>query len=121
MSDDDSDRMRLAYRLLDEQIVDVDGRRCGRVDDLELRGDPPAVTALIVGIGRHPERLPRVLRPLARRLIGPTTWGKNILRVPWEEIDTIDTAVHLRGKAEELGLGQGDDPGRWIVSRLPWN
>jgi hypothetical protein len=29
--------------------------------------------------------------------------------------------VHLRGKAEELGLGSGDDPENWMVKRLPWN
>jgi sporulation protein YlmC with PRC-barrel domain len=116
-----SDDMRLAYRLLDEQIVDVDGRRCGRVDDIELRGDPPVVTALIVGDGRYPERLPRWLRSLARRIVGPEIWGENVLRIPWEEVDEIDSTVHLRGKAEELGLGLGDDPERWIVRRLPWN
>lgn len=118
---DGPERMRLAYRMLDEQIVDVEGRRCGRVDDVELRGDPPVVTGLVVGIGRHPQRLPRWLRPLARRLTGEETWGENVLRIPWEQVDRIESAVHLKGKAEELGLGEGDDPRRWIVSRLPWN
>jgi sporulation protein YlmC with PRC-barrel domain len=111
----------LAHRLLDEQILDSEGRRCGRVDDIELRGSPPRVTALLVGEGLYPRRLPRRLRGLARRLSGPERWGANALRIPWEAVEEIGTAVRLKGKAEELGLGEGDDPGRWIVGRLPWN
>jgi sporulation protein YlmC with PRC-barrel domain len=111
----------LAHRLLDEQILDSEGRRCGRVDDIELKGSPPRVTALLVGEGLYPRRLPRLLAPLARRLAGPERWGANTLRIPWSEVDRIEAAVHLRGKAEELGLGEGDDPERWLVRRLPWN
>jgi len=115
------EQIRLGYRLLDEQIIDVDGKRCGRVDDLELRHDPPRVTAILVGVGLYPRRVPRRLRGLVRRLVGPETWGENALRIPWEEVDRIDAAVRLKGKAEELGLGNGDDPDRWMVRRLPWN
>ena len=111
----------VAHRLLDEQILDSEGRRCGRVDDIELRGSPPRVTALLVGKGLYPRRLPRWLRGLARRLAGPERWGANAVRIPWEEVDEIDSAVHLRRKAEELGLGDGDDPENWMVRRLPWN
>jgi sporulation protein YlmC with PRC-barrel domain len=108
-------------RLLDQQIVDSEGRRCGRVDDVELRGDPPRISALLIGDGLYPRRLSRRLRGPARRLVGPEIWGANAVRVPWEEVEEIEPAVKLRGKAEELGLGQGDDPKRWMVSRLPWN
>ena len=112
----------VAHRLLDEQILDCDGRRCGRVDDLELRGSPPRVEGLADQERAHPRRLPgRRLRRLARRLAGPETWGKNALRVPWEEVAEIGAAIHLRGKAEDLGLGHGDDPDRWLVRSLPWN
>jgi sporulation protein YlmC with PRC-barrel domain len=90
----------IAHRLLDEQILDSDGRRCGRVDDLEIEGNPPRISAL---------------------LVGPERWGANALRIPWEEVDEIDAAVRLRGKAEDLGLGAGDNPKNWLVRRLPWN
>jgi len=116
-----ADPILIAHRLLDEQIVDSEGRRCGRVDDIELTGNPPRVTALLVGNGVYPRRVPRRLRPLARRLAGPEVWGSNALRIPWEEVDRLDSTVRLRKKAEELGLGEGDDPERWIVKRLPWN
>jgi sporulation protein YlmC with PRC-barrel domain len=111
----------LVHRLLDEQICDSDGRRIGRVDDVELRGDPPRVTALLVGEGLYPRRLPRRLARLARRLTGPERWGANALRIPWEEVDELGATVKLRKKARELGLGMGDEPSSWIVKRLPWN
>jgi sporulation protein YlmC with PRC-barrel domain len=114
-------RMYLAHRLLDEQILDSEGRRCGRVDDIELSGSPPRVTALLVGEGLYPRRLPGRLGDLARRANGPERWGSDAVRVPWEEVDRVDEAVHLRGKAEEHGLGFGDDPEGWMVRRLPWN
>ena len=111
----------VAHRLLDEQILDCDGKRCGRVDDIELQGSPPRITALLVGQGLYPRRLPKRLRRLARGLAGPERWGASAVRVPWEEVDEIDAALHLKGRAEELGLGEGDDPERWMVRRLPWN
>lgn len=111
----------VVHRLLDEQILDADGKRCGRVDDIELEGNPPRVTALLVGEGLYPRRLPKRLRGLARKLVGPERWGANSMRVPWEEVDTIEATLRLRRKAEELGLGEGDDPDRWMVRRLPWN
>lgn len=115
------DAVLIGHRLLDEQIVDSEGRRCGRVDDVELQGTPPRITALLVGKGLYPRRLPKRLRRIARRLTGPEVWGSNAVRIPWEEVDDLDSAVRLRKKAEELGLGEGDDPERWMVRRLPWN
>jgi sporulation protein YlmC with PRC-barrel domain len=111
----------IAHRLLDEQILDCDGKRCGRVDDIELQGSPPRISALLVGTGLYPRRLPGRLRKLARKLAGEERWGYNAIRVPWQAIDEVNAAIHLRGKAEEHGLGEGDDPERWMVRRLPWN
>jgi sporulation protein YlmC with PRC-barrel domain len=111
----------VVHRLLDEQICDSEGKRVGRVDDIELRGDPPRVTALLVGEGLYPRRLPRRLARLLRRMIGPEEWGGNAMRIPWEEVDDLGATVKLRKKAEDLGLGMGDDPKQWFVRRLPWN
>ena len=116
-----SEPIFIAHRLLDEQIRDANGKRCGRVDDIELRGNPPRISALLVGNGLYPRRLPGPLRAAARRLTGPERWGANAVRVPWDQVDRIDAAVHLKGKAEEHGLGEGDDPERLMVRRLPWN
>lgn len=111
----------VVHRLLDEQICDSDGRRVGRVDDIELRGSPPRITALLVGEGLYPRRLPRHLARLVRRISGPERWGGNALRIPWEEVDELSATVKLRKRAHELGLGMGDEPSSWIVRRLPWN
>jgi hypothetical protein len=42
----------IALGILDHQLVDSDGRNCGKVDDLEisgLDGDAPEITEILVG------------------------------------------------------------------------
>ena len=42
----------LGLGVLDHQLVDSEGRRCGKVDDLELEGvqeNDPRVAAIVVG------------------------------------------------------------------------
>jgi hypothetical protein len=105
------DRLEIAYHLLDAQIIDVEGRRCGRVDDVELAGapgEPLRLTALLTGHGLYPQRLPRRLQGLGRRIFGPGVLGRTVRRVPWTAVDHVDTRVVLREKAAELGLGTLD-------------
>ena len=80
-------------KVLDHQILDCDGRRCGNVDDLELEGGH-GETASIVGGGRR-------------------------VRVPWDEVTEIESHVVLRKTAEQLGLGRGDDRLRPWIERIP--
>jgi sporulation protein YlmC with PRC-barrel domain len=106
------DRMDLVYRVLDDQLVDVDGRRCGRVDDLEFDGDlgdPPRLFAIVSGSGTWHRRLPRPLRSLGERVFGEGVLGGDVIRVPWDQVEEVGTAIRLRAKARDLGLGQGDD------------
>ena len=49
-----SDEIFIAHRLLDEQILDSEGKRCGRVDDIELGGSPPRITACRAGLWPRP-------------------------------------------------------------------
>ena len=105
----------LALGLLDHQLVDSDGRRCGKVDELELEGirdGRPHVTAIVVGSTgwRTRGRLGR----LAARLVR----GRAVI-VPWEEVDEVGAGVKLRRRAEELRLGRGDDRARGLVERIP--
>jgi len=116
------DKMDLAYRILDDQLVDVDGRRCGRADDLEFEGElgaPPRLYGILSGPGTWWRRLPRPLRGLGKRLLGPGVVGDDVIRVPWEQVDHLDTVVHLKAKARDLGLGQGDDHLAHYVAKLP--
>jgi sporulation protein YlmC with PRC-barrel domain len=118
-----ADRMDLVYRVLDDQLVDVEGRRCGRVDDLEFDGEvggsPPRLLWIVAGRGVWHRRLPRPLRSLGARVFGTGVVGEDVIRVPWEEVDEIETVVELRAKAGDLGLARGDDRLAYYVGKLP--
>ena len=104
----------LALGLLDHQLVDARGRRCGKVDDLELEEDGRGlrVAAVVVGgsgragRGRIGALLARVARDRA-------------VVVSWDEVQGVDSAVRLRRQAPELRLGRGDDRARMLVERIP--
>jgi sporulation protein YlmC with PRC-barrel domain len=109
------EELDLALGLLDHQLVDSEGRRCGNVDDLELEGvseGSPQVVAILVG--------PPVWRGRGRlgRLASWIASGQTV-RIPWAEVDKIDSAVHLKSAAEELRLGRGDDRARRWVEWIP--
>jgi sporulation protein YlmC with PRC-barrel domain len=105
----------LAFGVLDHQIVDSDGRRCGKVDDLAIEGGPgetPVVKVILVGSGawKGRGRLGRLVSRLA---------GDKIVRVPWSDVDEVKSAVELKKTARELGLGRGDDRAAPWIERLP--
>jgi hypothetical protein len=105
----------LGLGVLDHQLLDCDGRRCGKVDDLELvgvGGSEPRVVAILSGPpawqGRG--RVGRLASRLAR--------GR-LVRVPWDEVTEVAAAVKLRSTAAELRLGRGDDRLRVWIEKLP--
>jgi sporulation protein YlmC with PRC-barrel domain len=105
----------LALGILDHQLLDAEGRRCGKIDDLELEGirdGRPVVAAIVSGPAgwRGRGRLGR----LATRLASGAT-----AHIPWTEVAEVRSAVVLRRKAGDYGLGQGDDRARPWVERLP--
>jgi sporulation protein YlmC with PRC-barrel domain len=116
------EHMDLVYRVLDEQLVDIDGRRCGRVDDLEFDeavGAAPRVHAILSGSGTWHRRLPRPLRSFGQRIFGTGVSGRDVIRVPWEQVDEISSVIRLKAKARDLGLGQGDDRDAIPIAKLP--
>jgi sporulation protein YlmC with PRC-barrel domain len=118
----EAESMDLVYRVLDEQLLDVDGRRCGRVDDLEFEGDlgdPPCLHAILSGSGTWHRRLPRPLRALGQRIFGTGVSGRDVIRVPWEEVEDVSSVIRLKAKARELALGQGDERAASLVAKLP--
>ena len=105
----------LGLGILDHQLVDVEGRRCGKVDDLELEGvaeGRPVVAAILVGASawRGRGRLGRLAARIAR--------GR-LVRVPWDEVEEVAATVELRHPAAELRLGRGDDRARRFVEWIP--
>jgi sporulation protein YlmC with PRC-barrel domain len=108
--------VHLGRNILDHQLLDKDGRRCGNVDDLAIdggAGETATVTAILVGPGYWPQRA-GVLGRLAA-WIG----GSRRVRIPWDEVEKVDSAVWLRRTATEYGLGRGDDRLRRYVDWIP--
>lgn len=116
-----SDDVLLDKQVLDHQLLDCNGRRCGNVDDLELAGgpgEPLVVAAILSGPGAFRRRLPpRAGRPLAWVL--ERLFGRGVTRIEWSDVSGHDGHIALRGEAGTYGLGAGDDrAGAWIA-RIP--
>lgn len=105
----------LALGLLDHQLMDSEGRRCGNVDDLELEGvaaGEPRVVAILTGPSAWRGR--GVFGRLAASIV-----RGDLVRVPWEEVAAVESCVQLRKQAGELRLGRGDDRLRPWIEKLP--
>jgi len=112
--------------LLDRQLVDVDGRLCGKVDDLELEvpddGGLPIVVAILTGPGvlgtrvrgRIIEGIGRLHEWIARGVGGGPS------RIPVSQVRSIDHHVTLTIRADELDA-QGEE--HWfrdhVITKLP--
>jgi sporulation protein YlmC with PRC-barrel domain len=111
------DEFEIAYRLLDAELIDSDGRRCGRVDDIEIEGEPGSptqVSGILSGPGAFSARMPRRLRPVSSRL-----FGDDLVRVSWDAVQDIAEVVRLKHPGERLGLGFGDTAAARIVAHIP--
>jgi len=109
-------KIHIGRNVLDHQLLDSDGRRCGNVDDLAIEGgagETAEVVAILVGPGYWAQRV-----GLLGRVAG---WigGSRRVRIPWWEVEKVDSAVHLRRTAAEYGLGRADDRLRPYVERIP--
>lgn len=118
------DPLRVEFHLLDRQIVDLDGRPVGKVDDVELTRDPDGtyrITALLVGQYVLAERIGglvgRLLRTLARRRGGG---APEPLRITAEHVQRVGSDVRLSLRAELLDLPPSET---WLrdtlIARIP--
>ena len=110
-----SEELDLGLAVLDHQLLDRDGRRCGNVDDLAIEGGP-GETAKVVALYSGPDawRGRGVLGRLAARF-----GGGRVIRVSWEEVAEVESHVRLKKTAPEYGLGRGDDRIRPWIKRIP--
>jgi hypothetical protein len=110
------DSIDLGLNVLDHQLLDSEDRRCGKVDDLALEGGPGEdleVVAILCG--------PGVWRDRAGVLGRLAAWvgGGGRVRVPWSEVKEVRSHVKLRKRAQELGLGRGDDRLATFIEKIP--
>ena len=106
----------IGLQVLDRQLLDKDGRRCGNVDDLAIEGgagDVPEVVAILVGPGYWPQRA-----GVVGRIAGWIGGGRRV-RVPWGDVKKVGAGVELSRGATDLGLGRGDDRLRPFVDKIP--
>jgi sporulation protein YlmC with PRC-barrel domain len=105
--------LHLAADVRDLQIVDCDGACCGIVDDIEFEGGPAKklrLKAILVGPGAYRGRLPAWLAWLVSRLA-----GERVVRIPWQEVETIGSVVKLKRTARTLGLDAAERRARaWL-------
>ena len=111
-----SEELDIALAILDHQLLDCEGRRCGNVDDLAIEGGPGEAARVIAILSG-----PGVWRNRGRLLGRFAGWvgGGGRVRVPWEEVAEVESHVRLRRKASEYGLGRGDDRLRPWIERIP--
>jgi sporulation protein YlmC with PRC-barrel domain len=119
--------MLLAREVLDKQVVDRDGHKVGKVDNivLELReGERPVVVAIVGGHGALASELggtaERIGAWLRRFLLGEEG-TKPPSRVGWEHVTQIDVVVHLDTERSESGYMSTEDAiwKRWLRG-IPW-
>ena len=121
---DEEVRVELGKHVLDKGILDRDGLRCGKVDDIVLDvpddGSAPTVVALVTGplafsrtVGGWATRIARLGYRLVR-LRRPEP-----VEVAWDHVAAIDVVVHLDCDSEGTPLQALPDAARRIVDALP--
>ncbi|HKU11336.1 MAG TPA: hypothetical protein VJQ61_08925 [Sinomonas sp.] len=114
-------------QVIDHAILDREGRRAGRVDDLQFelvpgsaKDDPPRLVLRAIVSGPVPRPTSKLLRGIARacyRLIGVHDPGP--ATVDWSHVKAIDAFVHLDVDRVESGLRKVDEAVLRFVGKLP--
>jgi sporulation protein YlmC with PRC-barrel domain len=115
--------MYLVREVLDEGLVDKNGHKMGKVDDLvlDLRdGQPPAVRSILSGRGALASYMWGPLRGAAawlRRHVLGIDGDAPPTEVGWEHVTRIDVVVHLDLDREDSDLMSTENAiwKRWIA------
>jgi hypothetical protein len=107
--------MKLMADVLDQQILDRNGRKAGKVDGLALEvsvGAPPRIAYLEIGAVVLARRLSKRLAHLCRR--------SQPSRVPWSAVETVDVSLNLKVDATEYSIYRVEN---WlrkhIIEKIP--
>ena len=115
--------MELVNELLDQQVIDRNGRELGRVDSivLEMRDDgPPIVAAIEIGLVTIARRLHPFLGRCASAFeVIAGVEAERPVRVPFSKIIDLEPDVRLDLTSSELATLALDQKARAIVSALP--
>ena len=101
--------MDILYKLMDQALIDSNGERCGRVDDIVVEDvfDRPArVVALLSGGGAKSQQLGRLVHRVSlwwQRILGMHGPVEPV-RIPWDQVDRVEDDVMLKLPAAPLGL-----------------
>lgn len=100
--------------IIDSQLETSDGKRIGRVADIEAEWQEDGslvLCALLIGpqatAGRVAEPLGKLLRLLLR--------DRFEQRIPMSAVESIGPTIRLRGTTQDYGVGQSE---RWITEHI---
>jgi sporulation protein YlmC with PRC-barrel domain len=105
---------------MDKGILDRDGLRCGKVDDLRLElpsgGGPPRVAAIVTG----PLAFTRTVSPRLALIVRVVYRAAGVrdphpVEIDWDQVARIDAAVHLTGSS---GDGRLQELPRALAARF---
>jgi hypothetical protein len=108
------DRLLTLRDMIDAQLESLDGRRLGRVADLDAEWDDRGelrITALLVGPEAQIGALSSRLRQLLHRLLK----GRFDHRIDIAEVEEVGPTVRLRQRSEAYALDGAD---RWLMDHL---
>ena len=118
--------MNLIRDVLDQQIIDREGHKAGKVDGiaLEIRSDgPPRVACIDAGIDvlarRFSTRIERLVQKIHRRFQGE---HRKPFQVPWQKVDRVAISAHLDVDCSEYSSSRVE---KWlsdhIIGKIPGN
>jgi hypothetical protein len=108
----------IALTVLDHTLVDGNGERCGRVDDIELRLDQDGFcipVAIVVGRESAERRLRGGLFGRVVRRLLPVEER----RISWDQITEVTHVVKLQRAAGTYGLARAEARLAPFFKRIP--
>jgi hypothetical protein len=117
--------MDILYELMDQNLLDCHGERCGRVDDIVVEDGfdrPPRIVALLAGGGAKSRQLGRPLHWLSvwlHRALGVPAPIRPAV-IPWDLVARVAEDVSLTVSAEDAGLNRLNHAvAARLIGRLP--
>jgi sporulation protein YlmC with PRC-barrel domain len=117
--------MDAGLQLLDRQVVDVEGRMAGKVDDLDLEysgepGAPPRVAAILLGPGALAPRTAGRLGEWIAAVYGRVAEEPHPNAISFGVVKRIDNHVELMLPRDDLGImGLEDWVRTHVISKIP--